>query len=192
MTAVCVARSAQAVSRVLFTSQGPPPATTQSELYAGWAGAALLVVVSTWLAYRRLAPQRLARKEAIRNALAHWVLQRSTADRCVLTNTSRQAAHGVTLAIRPRGQHAPLALWLNMFGLHTLSERLHQSHPNRRAQILHSREATLVPSGSSIELQLRSNAENGWIEVEWRQSDGTSNWAKYVVPDNGGQGSTTG
>jgi hypothetical protein len=186
-----MARSAPAVPGVFFTAQGVPPATTQSELYAGWAGAALVVVVFAWLTYRRFAPQRLARKEATRDAAAHWALQRSTADRCVLTNTSPQTAHEVTLAIRPRGQHAPLALWVNMFGSHALSDRLRQRHPNRHAQPLHPRAAVLVASGANIELQLRSNAEDGWLEVEWRQADGTSNWTKYVIPDNIDQASST-
>jgi len=30
--------------------------TTQSELYGGWASAALVVVVFTWWTYRRLSP----------------------------------------------------------------------------------------------------------------------------------------
>ncbi len=51
--------------------------TTQSELYlgrAGWATAALVVVVFTWWTYRRLSPQRLALKEAAHDAAAHWAL----------------------------------------------------------------------------------------------------------------------
>jgi len=79
----------------LFISQGIPPATTQSELYlgrAGWASAALVVVVFTWWTYRRLSPQRLALKEAAHDAAAHWALQRTTADQCSLTNTSLEPA----------------------------------------------------------------------------------------------------
>ncbi len=47
-------------------------------------------------------------------------------------------------------------------------------------------------SGSSIELQLRSSAKDGWLEVEWRQPDDTSNWTKYAIPSRIGQTSTTG
>ncbi len=79
----------------LFISQEIPPATTQSELYlgrAGWASAALVVVVFTGWTYRRLSPQRLALKEAAYDAVAHWALQRTTADQCSLTNTSPEPA----------------------------------------------------------------------------------------------------
>jgi hypothetical protein len=108
------------------------------------------------------------------------------------TNTSPEPAREVTLTIRLRGQYVPLAFWINMFGLHALSDRLRQRHPNRRAQILHPAAATLVANGSSIELQLRSSAKDGWLEVEWRQPDDTSNWTKYAIPSSIGQTSTTG
>ncbi len=192
MTAVDAARPAPGVPGFRSIAQGIPPATTQSELYGGWASAALVVVVFTWWTYRRRSPQRLALKAAAQCAAAHWALQRTTADRCSLTNTSPEPAREVTVTIRPRGQHGPLAFWINMFGLHALSDRLRQRHPNRRAQILHPAAATLVANGSSIELQLRSSAKDGWLEVEWRQPDDTSNWTKYAIPSSIGQTSTTG
>lgn len=176
---------------VRVISQGMTP-RTQSELYTSFVIGAVILVAVVWSTYRRLAPQRRALKEAAADAAAHWDLQRSTADRCVLTNMGQQAAQGVTLAIRPHGQHAPLALWVDMFGLHAMGERLRRRHPDRRAQLLHPSQAALVPSGSSIELPLRSNAESGWLEVEWRQPNGTSNWTKYVIPDNIDPSTTTG
>jgi len=192
VTAVDAARSAPGVTGSLFISQGIPPATTWSELYLGWATAALVVVVVfTWWTYRRLSPQRLALKEAAHDAAAHWAC-RGRRGGCSLTNTSPEPAREVTLTIRPRGQYVPLAFWINMFGLHALSNRLRQHHPNRRAQILHPAAATLVANGSSIELQLRRSAKDGWLEVEWRQPDDTSNWTKYAIPSRIGQTSTTG
>jgi len=45
-----------------------------------------------------------------------------------------------------------------------------------------------IPQG----IQLRSSAKDGWLEVEWRQPDDTSNWTKYAIPSRIGQTSTTG